>query len=71
MITLCTIRNMIPAYVTDVMLSNKRRYISRSPVFAVQDLKDPTYDAYEKDIGKKFNDKLRMVKINSYVHFLI
>ncbi len=43
---------MIPSYVTDVMLSNKRRYISRSPVFAVQDQQDPTYDAYEKDIGK-------------------
>ena len=42
---------MIPSYVSDVMKSNKRRYVSRSPVFAVQDIQDQTYDAYEMDIG--------------------
>jgi hypothetical protein len=42
---------VIPSYVTDVMRSNKRRYISRSPLFAVQDQQDPTYDAYDVDIG--------------------
>jgi hypothetical protein len=28
---------VIPAYVTDLIRTNKRRYISRSPVFAAQD----------------------------------
>ena len=34
--------------------SNKRRYISQNPIFAVQDQTDSTYNAYEKDIGNVF-----------------
>ena len=45
-------RNVIPSYVTDVIRTNKRRFISRSPVFAVQDQYDSTYDAYDVDIGE-------------------
>ena len=47
-----TYRNVIPSYVTEVIRTNKRRFISRMPVFAVQDQTDPTYDAYDVDIGR-------------------
>ena len=53
-------RNVIPSYVTDVIRTNKRRFISRSPVFAVQDQYDSTYDAYDVDIGENATHTLKV-----------
>lgn len=40
-----------PDYATDGIMTNERRYVSRSPIFEEQDREHGVYDAYEKDIA--------------------